>query len=367
MELNTMELNTALDTAADCKFCSVVSKANGEDPIGTAGTHDHWLIVELPQPWSAKLLEAPTLKPLVGLMQTLILQHQVKLRPIVIAPDAEYSQPGYTRILYYHRPRSQFATFEKQEFLVPEADTTRCATALLHHIANQPNDLATFQAHQVAPQPMRELLVCTHGNVDIACARFGYPIYKILRDRDATHSNGRLRVWRCSHFGGHQFAPTLIDLPTGQYWGRLEPELLDSLVHHTGDVAQLRSCYRGWSGLSKFEQIAEREIWQQVGWEWLNYPKLGRTIAVDQGRWHWLRQLLRLIPSKRLRFLLDHRPHAASWAIVSVEFTTPDGNKGKYEARIAATHSVMTAQQSGDRLKLQSVNQYRVMTLKIVD
>lgn len=42
-------------TQTDWRFCSVVSKANGEDPIGTAGTADHWLITEIPQPWSEKL------------------------------------------------------------------------------------------------------------------------------------------------------------------------------------------------------------------------------------------------------------------------------------------------------------------------
>lgn len=42
-------------TQTDCRFCSVVSKANGEDPIGTAATADHWLITEIPQPWSEKL------------------------------------------------------------------------------------------------------------------------------------------------------------------------------------------------------------------------------------------------------------------------------------------------------------------------
>lgn len=359
-----MELSTASDASTDCKFCSVASKTNGEDPIGTAGTHDHWLIVELPQPWSAKLLEEPTIKPLVGLMQTLILHHQVKLRPIAIAPDPDYSQPGYTRILYYSRSASAFAQFEKHEFLVPDAETTRLATALLQQIVNQPNELEAFQRYQVNTQSIRELLVCTHGNVDIACARFGYPIYKRLRDQYATIPNSNLRVWRCSHFGGHQFAPTLIDLPTGHYWGRLEPALLDALVHRTGDVAQLRSCYRGWSGLSKFEQIAEREIWIQEGWHWLSYCKSGQTIARDQGRWYWLRQLLQLIPSKRLRFILEHRPHIANWAVVQLDFTTLDGAiAGRYEAKIEAHGQVMTALQSGERLKLQPVKQYRVAQL----
>ena len=49
--------------------------------------------------------------------------------------------------------------------------------------------------------------------VDVACARFGYPIYRQLRDRFGY--NG-LRVWRCSQKWEQQFAPTLIDLPNGQ-------------------------------------------------------------------------------------------------------------------------------------------------------
>lgn len=39
----------------DCRFCSLVSKANKEDPIGTAGTCDHWLIMEIPQPWPQEI------------------------------------------------------------------------------------------------------------------------------------------------------------------------------------------------------------------------------------------------------------------------------------------------------------------------
>jgi len=39
-------------------------------------------------------------------------------------------------------------------------------------------------------------LVCTHGNVDVACSRFGYPIYEKLRKE---YSDENLRVWRCSH------------------------------------------------------------------------------------------------------------------------------------------------------------------------
>ena len=103
----------------DCHFCSVISKTNGEDPIGTAGTADHWLIFELPQPWSKKgLPKNPRFKPLIPLVRSLILKQGILLKAMIIAPDQEYSQTNYTRFFYYRRPSELFAEYEKQEFIV---------------------------------------------------------------------------------------------------------------------------------------------------------------------------------------------------------------------------------------------------------
>ncbi|NJL57608.1 hypothetical protein HC928_22615 [bacterium] len=149
-----------------------------------------------------------------------------------------------------------------------------------------------------------------------------------------------MRVWRCCHFGGHQFAPTLVDLPEGRFWGHLEPEILDLLVHRQDSVAQLRQYYRGWCGLTKFEQIAEREIWIQEGWNWLTYPKAGQTLAVDQDE---------------------------NWAEVRLDFTTVDGKvAGAYEARIERCGSVITMTDSGYEDTIQEVKQYQVSFLNKV-
>jgi len=44
----------------NCQFCSVISKANGEDPIGSAAPFDSLLVMEIPQPWTEEqLLAAP--------------------------------------------------------------------------------------------------------------------------------------------------------------------------------------------------------------------------------------------------------------------------------------------------------------------
>ena len=269
----------AQDALTDCRYCSEVSKGNADDPIGTAGTAEHWLVMELAQPWKEQMFQKdPRITLLIELFKQLFMKHGIMLRPVLIVPDREYSSPGETRIIYYRRPQQQFAQFEKQEYAVPEADFSRLATASLTQLMKQPNELEACQSYRRDTSHIREMLICTHTSVDIACGRFGTPIYQELRKKYAGSADANLRIWRCSHFGGHKFAPTLIDLPTGQYWGHLAPEMLDLLVHQQGDVAGLRSHYRGWAGVSKFEQIAEREIWMETGWDWLTYQKSGRTL-----------------------------------------------------------------------------------------
>ena len=86
-------------------------------------------------------------------------------------------------------------------------------------------------------------MVCTHGAVDAACAKFGFPIYRQLR-RLADESNGQVRVWRVSHFGAHIFAPTLIDMPEFRYWGYVEREEAPMIVNRNGSVLRLRNHYR---------------------------------------------------------------------------------------------------------------------------
>ncbi|MEH2178687.1 sucrase ferredoxin [Nostoc sp.] len=331
----------------DCRFCSLVSKANGEDPIGTAGTYDHWLIMEVPQPWPQEIFqENPTLKSLMGLFQELVFKHGVKLKPILIAPDREYSHVGFTRVFYYYRPAKLFSQFEKQEFVVPESKAAALVTAIFKQLMEQPNNLSEFQQYQQQTSHIRELMVCTHTQVDLACGRFGTPIYRQLRKEYAPAANGRLRVWQTTHFGGHQFAPTLIDLPQGCLWGHLKPEILDLLVQRNGSVSALRQYYRGWTGLNEFEQIAEREIWMQSGWSWLDSLKAGKVLAMEE---------------------VTQRQEA-EWAEVRIDFAETDGSTtGAYEARIEVCGEVMSALNSAKQMELKTVKQYYVSRLVKVE
>lgn len=321
-------------TLSDCRFCSIVSKNNGEDPIGTAGTCDHWLMVELALPWTEKLLrEDPKVQSVMALIQKLTLDG-VKIRALAIAPDREYSRPECTRVLYYHRPAKFFAQFDKQEFCIPTATLPDLAAALL----TQPENLSQFESYRQETQDIRDLLVCTHGNVDVACARFGYPIYEILRQNYAPKSNGQLRVWRCSHFGGHRFAPTLLDLPEGRYWGHLNSDVLDTLVWRTGSVKELYLFYRGWAGLTQFAQIVEREIWMYEGWDWLNYHKAEHPIAA-----------IETYENKNIEEVE-----------VQINFVDSNRNESAYRAKVEANGEVMSLSASGDQQPLMVVKQYQV-------
>lgn len=349
----------------NCRYCADIAKANGVDPLGTAAKADHWLITEMKQPWSGSLVEDPQVKPLIPLFKKLIFRRGILIRPIAIATDHDYSQTGWTRVLYYHRPSSQFAQYAKQEFLIPETEGLNFTMALLKSLLKQPNNFKHYRQYQQDTTDIRELLVCTHTQVDLACGRYGTPIYRQLK-RDYGHHPQSLRIWQATHFGGHQFAPTLLDLPTGQFWGHLDPAILPSLIERQGDVSNLRPYYRGWSGLQKFEQMAEGEIWKREGWAWLDYPKSGRTTQKGlKGIKQFVYPLLRLIPFQLLQMWLEQWTQEADWVEVHLQFALPKTTQiSRYRVRLAAQGRVKTAVKSAakanESMPLQEQWQYEV-------
>ena len=325
-----------------CRFCSEFSKANHEDLIGSAPTYDYFLLIETRPPWPSTIWVKPNPLP-EKLVDVLNLADEagVSLRPIAIAPDREYSQPDHTHVFYYYRSARIFTHYEKRAFLVPNQELANFGALLLQ----KPDQLVDFEQYQQETSPIQEIFVCTHGNHDEACGRFGYPIYRHLRQVYAADINSSLRVWRCSHFGGHQLAPTLLTFPEGHCWGHLELNQLDSLIKRTGSVKALRPVYRGWVGLNKFEQIAEREIWMREGWAWCAYAKAGRVMAID--------------PTQSAK--------QADWAEVRIDFRLPGQElSGAYEARVEACAQVETARWSaakGEPLEPEMIKQYRVSRL----
>ncbi|NEQ31526.1 MAG: sucrase ferredoxin [Leptolyngbya sp. SIO4C5] len=354
----------SLDDVADCRYCSQVSKANGEDPVGSAQTVDYWLLVEVKQPWPKSMFaEHPLIAQVIATVEKLIFKRGRVMMPAAIAPDPDYSTPGYTRVIYYHRPDEPFAQYVKQEYWVPDEQAGPLVLALLNRLLGKTADLSPFAPYEQATQNIREMLVCTHTQIDLACGRFGTPLYRQLRQTYA-QPDSSLRVWQSTHFGGHQFAPTLVDLPTGHFWGHLELGSLPQLVERTGDHRQMKRFYRGWSGCTRFEQIAEREAWMQVGWDWFAYPKRIRTKGKGlTGKKRWLYSILRWIPIKLLQLWLERWTDDASWATIKITYTAPH-KQGDYQITVEEKGEVISARNSvaekNQKISTLSVKQYQI-------
>jgi len=74
--------------------------------------------------------------------------------------------------------------------------------------------------------------VCTNGQRDLCCARFGLRSYAVLRELVGP------RVWQITHLGGHRFAPNVLVLPEGLLYGRVSEEAVENFVAQVeaGDV-----------------------------------------------------------------------------------------------------------------------------------
>ncbi|MEO0884326.1 MAG: sucrase ferredoxin [Cyanobacteria bacterium J06648_10] len=354
----------ASDTTQPCQYCSVTSKANGEDPIGTAITARLWLFIEVPQPW-AKNPWGEESAALLALFERIEKRPQLwrDLRILAIAPDKTASVQGDRHVFFYRQPHDATATYTPWHYRVPVSQLCALVDSLIFQTA-QPERFAPERFNQYQQPNARAFFVCTHTSYDLACGRFGTPLYRTLRKHYARPE--QLSVWQTTHFGGHNFAPTLIDFPTGQFWGHLEPEALDALVYRQGEVKALAQYYRGWSGFESWAQIAERSLWMQQGWEWLSTPRTAKIVRQDPGRFmhRLLRWVLRWIPTIRAQILLKKLAKKATWA--EVEIRWDGGNERsdrQYRVRVEMRGKVVSQMKSGETADLVPVPQYQVSEL----
>ncbi len=307
-------------------YCNRLAIEKGLDPAGHADSFDDAVVIETALPWKSDLYQKAGVLPqeAVDLLALWLKQYYEGIpyrhRPLLVAPDAAYSRAGHRRVMFYSRQAGAMAAFDKVEYSVPDADLGGLIWALFE----ARDDLPRFEAYRVPEaDAVRDILVCTHGTIDAACAKFGYPLYRDMRQHYASDS---LRVWRVSHFGGHVFAPTLMDMPTGHYWAYVEEEQARLIATQSGDVTALRGHYRGWAGLpGGFVQAAEHELWQRYGWDWFTYHKSGEVLAQDTSA------------------------DDPAWAEVKIRFAMPDGRvQGEQVARVEVQRHIETIVTTGN-------------------
>lgn len=256
------------------QYCSHNSRdVSLEDPIGSAPSFKRAFFLEIPLPWNRIPLETPHIPAEILRSITAFQEAQGKLTVYLLAPDASYSVDG-ARLIDVQVVDGEIV---KRDIIASDGDLASVIASLA---ANEPLPTNAI----VDSTPWRDIAVCTHGSRDACCATFGAPTY--LKMHTAARNLPNTRVWRCSHLGGHRFAPTLLDLPSGRSWGLVDDSAARGILLGDSNPAELLPHYRGWAGLNAPElQMLEARILEQIGWDWSDYQRQGEILETDeQGR-----------------------------------------------------------------------------------
>ena len=232
---------SAAPTALKADTCSALS-ALDEPLAGTAAQVTAWLCLEHVGAWGRDVFAGEAFGP----------QLSERLQAHVDAAGV--------RLLLIRRPGRAAAKHTRTVLFARSApDGTWCE----RFEVSSPADLLDLDlAAAVDPPGLGEsvtapvALVCAHGKRDQCCAVLGRPVAAGLAERfgDA--------VWECSHTGGHRFAPSMILLPAGYTYGRLdEKESAEAIVAASRGEVHLpglrgRSC---WPPPGQAAEIVVRE------------------------------------------------------------------------------------------------------------
>ena len=204
----------------------MASLTRGDPQAGTAPVASRWLLIEHQGPWAKKPMDTV---PLLG--------------PVGAAVEKTCASFG-GKVLLVRRPGRRAAGEDPRAWYAVDTvrrtwvrGTWRTAEDLLEaaHALGTPLSRSDEDA-----EPM--VLVCTHATRDACCAVRGRPIVATLARALPEE------VWECTHLGGHRFAGTLLSLPDGACFGRLEPATAVDVVtsHRRGhtDTTHLRGTTR---------------------------------------------------------------------------------------------------------------------------
>lgn len=183
----------------DQRPCSVQSRDRHDPLYGTASAGVAWLLLEVSGGWGASAFrESPSiLDPALGL---------------AIVRRAEAAG---MRIAAIRRPGRRTPTPRWRWFI---AGSTPGQESLVGGEVTSPSDYLDLPLDGSGGHPVDGplVIVCAHGRHDQCCAVRGRGVAAAIAARYPEET------WECSHVGGDRFAATMILLPHGLSYGRVD-------------------------------------------------------------------------------------------------------------------------------------------------
>lgn len=231
-----------MSVAPDSAPCSDQSLARNDAMYGTASAGSSWLMLELCGPWGiSAFLQSPTvIDPQLG-------------RAIV-----RRAESAGMRIAAIRRHGRRSKTPRWRWFV---AGSNVGEETLFHGEVDDPRgylDVALDGSDgQASPGPL--VAVCAHGKHDQCCA---------VRGRGAVAAIAAKYpelTWECSHLGGDRFAATMLVLPEGLCYGRVDSTDSAELIRLYLDGRVDNSRLRGRTSLPAVVQAAQYFAREELG------------------------------------------------------------------------------------------------------
>ena len=247
-------------------YCSELSRLAAEKSYGTASTGEVWLLIEYPYGWGPKALEDSALSSALKRRLSRLVASIPRARLLFIKQEKA--------------PRDSFQLFivrarERDPFILKfELETYEQLLSL---------DIRAAAANEAAASGRRTreplFLVCTHGRRDKCCAKFGYALYKNLREKIGAS------VWQSSHVGGDRFAANLVCFPHGLFYGHVGEAAGRRIVSEFAEGRLVLDNYRGRTCYGHAVQSAEFFIRQESGLRGLDELRYLRRERLSEQSW----------------------------------------------------------------------------------
>ena len=257
---------------SDLNYCSVLSRNSAEPLAGSAPFARHFVFITWPKKyWQYEALEAKGGFP-QGLKKWMKEQSEVNGKISIRLVSRAGLGQDKVEIYIYPEKYCYSNVLPSQIPAVLESYFRDGITA----------------AFSPAPIEGEQIFICTHGRHDKCCAKFGQELadkmrYHVSRQKTA------VEVWDSSHLGGHRFAATMIDFPTGRAYGHLSADELPNYLASRKAAQVYGRAYRGSVFLSGLEQVAEAHVQHFCfSQEWRCQPQIRKVEKISDSKFRCL-------------------------------------------------------------------------------